>query len=141
MDTLIQARQELYQRIDRTYKNLKKAGADRITLVRLQSTIELLDKKWAHVKENHTSLRSNFWNDLKKNDYFSKDFISMAEESYLTQKGKLVDLERFLQPKSEESRRSIEGPLTSFRRTALPKIMLSEFSGKYKDCSRISRPV
>lgn len=135
MDNLILEQHEVHNRMARTYDNLKKGGLDKITLGRVQSTIQLLDKKWSQIEQQHAKLRAEFWSELRKNDYYTKDFMSAAEETYLSQRGKLVDMERSLTTKSDAGRRSVEGPtqLSPQRRTALPKIKLPEFSGKYED--------
>jgi len=133
MDSLLQAQHEAYQRMGRIYENLKKAGPEKITLGRVQSTISHLDKRWAEIELHHASLRDNYWSELKKHEYIVKDFMSVAEETYLTQRGKLVDHEHALQPQPESTKRSLEGQLAPSRRTTLPKIKLPEFSGKYDD--------
>lgn len=57
MDSLLEAQHDLYQRIRRTVENLKKAEAGKLTLGLVQSTLSLLDKKWALFKDQHTDLR------------------------------------------------------------------------------------
>ncbi|XP_020298473.1 uncharacterized protein LOC109862750 [Pseudomyrmex gracilis] len=59
--------------------------------------------------------------------------MSIAEETYLAQRGKLMDYERSLSAKPDEARKAVEDQAGSSRRTVLPKIKLSEFSGKYED--------
>jgi len=86
MDVLIQEQYELHTRIGRTCENLKKAGAAKITLGLVQAlcTTAQLDKKWAQMEDNHASLRTKHWTDLKKSEYYIKDFLPTAETTYLT---------------------------------------------------------
>lgn len=129
MDALIQAQYEMHTRIARTCENLKKAGAAKITFGLVQATTLQLDKKWNLIEEQHAALRTNHWNDIKKSDYYIKDFISTAETTYLTQRGNLLDPERSIQPKVEEtSKERTEGP----SRSSLPRIQLPEFSGEFE---------
>lgn len=59
--------------------------------------------------------------------------MSVVEETYLFQKGKLFDLERSLQLNSNDANKSFGALVLPPRRTELPKIKLPEFSGQYKD--------
>ncbi|XP_020295602.1 uncharacterized protein LOC109860733 [Pseudomyrmex gracilis] len=118
MDNLIQAQNEILQRLGRTVENLKK-GTDKITLGLVQSAVGSLNKRWAR--------------DLKKTEYHAKDFMSMAEETYLSQRGRLVDFERSFLGKSPEAKPITEGQPATLRGTELPKIKLPEFSGKYEE--------
>lgn len=56
----------------------------------------------------------------------------MAEEAFLRQKGMFLDARRSLQAKTKEES-AAAAPVASSPRTALPRIQLQTFSGKYED--------
>jgi len=131
MDALLLSQHELYARIARTAENLKKVGTAKITLGVIQSTRSLLEKRWTQFEEQHATLCSDHYNELKKNDYYINDFFSTTENTYVLQLGNLLDLERSLQPKTEQDRREKTESVPA--RSALPRIHLPEFSGEFED--------
>jgi len=69
-----------------------------------------------------------------QNEWILYSRLSLAEETYASQKCKLHELERSLQSKvnSDGGKKSVEVQAALARRTALPKIKLPEFSGNYR---------
>jgi len=133
MEQLINAQQELYGRISRTYDNLRKAGATKVTVGLVRSSLALLEAKWNRFEAQHGRLRDEHATDLAKHEYLTSDFISIAEAAYLQQRAALLELEATLPGRagSDGSKPAKSEP--SLQRKALLRIQLPEFSGKFEN--------
>jgi len=132
METLILAQQELAQRIARTMDNLKKAGTAKINKGLVATTLKLLDSKWAKFEAQHEKLYAESGTELRRHEYFSKDFVSQVEEIYAHQRAAILELEESLTPAAPVAESRVEETRVSSR-TTLPRIQLPQFSGKYEE--------
>lgn len=132
MEQKIAAQRELWGRIARTVDNLRKAGAQRNTLQLVQATIQLLDKKWEKLEDQHEKLCSAHWEALKTHDYTVKEFIVQGEEVYLFQRATLLEMEQSLQSKAARETQSASSD-NHLAKVSLPKVQLPPFSGKYEE--------
>jgi len=83
-------------------RNLKKAGAARISGPLIATTLKLLDSKWAKFEEQHERLRSRHWEELKVHEYYLQDFYGKVENAYAQQRAALLEMESSMsvQPES-----------------------------------------
>ncbi|XP_011687439.1 PREDICTED: uncharacterized protein LOC105449754 [Wasmannia auropunctata] len=132
MERLIGLQHELYGRIARTYENLKKSGASKISSALVRSSLAVLESKWAKVEAQHETLQSEHWDELQKHDYIKEDLISDIEAMYIEQRAQLLEIEQSLTASSsfDESKTKVEP--TSHRKV-LPRIQLPQFSGRFED--------
>ncbi|XP_024883926.1 uncharacterized protein LOC112462412, partial [Temnothorax curvispinosus] len=133
-ETLIRSQTELHGRISRAYENLKKAGTTKVTLGVAEARLQGLESNWAKFEAQHESIFDTPWERIKELDYVKQSVFALAEEAYLHQKGIFLDLVRSLKAK-EDAASSTAGQETATvtSRTALPRIQLPEFTGKYED--------
>ncbi|XP_071640000.1 uncharacterized protein [Temnothorax longispinosus] len=116
MEQLIATQQELYARMTRTYENLKKTGAAKITRPLIASILKVLGAKWEKFKRNHKVLLREYGKDLTGNTYLTEDLFEQAENVYVYQR----------------SHKPTPGD-TATSKTTWPRIQLPSFSGKYED--------
>jgi len=83
MERLIAAQRDLHGRIARTYENLKKSGTAKLTPELVQSTLSVLKTRWAKFEAQHEKLSGEFYDELKKNEYLTSDFMSEVEVVYV----------------------------------------------------------
>ncbi|XP_024885965.1 uncharacterized protein LOC112463685, partial [Temnothorax curvispinosus] len=133
-ETLIRSQTELHGRISRAYENLKKSGTTKVTLGVAEARLQGLESNWAKFEAQHESIFDTPWERIKELDYVKQSVFALAEEAYLHQKGIFLDLVRSLKAK-EDAASSTAGQETATvtSRTALPRIQLPEFTGKYED--------
>src|SRR5580765_8896840 len=96
MDCLILAQDDLQLRLASTMENLNKVGKANITVEAIDVRLQRVEKVWEKFEKQHDELRANYWDDLKTTDYITGDFAGLAEETYLTQKAKLMSLRNAL---------------------------------------------
>jgi len=70
--------------------------------------------------------------ELRKHEYFSKDFVSQVEEIYAHQRAAILELEESLTPAGPAAESRVEESRVPSR-TTLPRIQLPQFSGKYEE--------
>lgn len=133
IEDLVQGQQELHGRISRAVDNLKKMGQANITPGAVQSRLASLDSCWSKFEAQHETLRTVHREAIKKTDYFRKDYIGIVEETYLTQKGLLLDYAARLAQQSAPATSTSTRADSSSPRTTLPRIQLPQFSGKFED--------
>lgn len=63
----------------------------------------------------------------------TQDFYSTAEEAYVVQRGKLIDLIRKLQNPSRSEPSEKATAVHTAPKSTLPRIQLPHFAGKYED--------
>lgn len=88
MEELIQRQYELHGQIARAMENLKKLGRANITAGAIRSHLANLEKCF---EEQHALLRSEHWEALKAHECVKKDYVGLTKESYLVNKGVLLD--------------------------------------------------
>ncbi|KMQ86784.1 gag-pol protein, partial [Lasius niger] len=133
MDCLILAQDDLQNRMASTIENLNKLGKANITVEAIEVRLNRLEKIWEKFEKRHDELRATYWEDLKTSEYIKGDFAGLAEETYLSQKTKLLKMKSAL-PVHHASGNSAGIESSSARqRTTLPRIQLPHFSGKYAD--------
>ncbi|KMQ84389.1 hypothetical protein RF55_17840, partial [Lasius niger] len=134
LDELIQSQIDLHGRISRSVDNLKKLGQANITAGAVEARMNILENHWAKFEEQHRILFTVHKDTVKNLDYKKKDYVSIVEETYLVQKGVLLDYSALLARQNQlaeapTSPRAIPTP----SRSTLPRIQLPQFSGKYED--------
>ncbi|GAB1860808.1 Peptidase aspartic putative domain-containing protein [Camponotus japonicus] len=95
---LVATATELYGKIARAHDNLLKLGVAKITLGAVEALLHMLEKyssKFDGLNDALADQRARLAND----DYLKQDIPALAEESYLINKGLLLDLKRELQAK------------------------------------------
>ncbi|XP_071577159.1 uncharacterized protein [Temnothorax nylanderi] len=130
MEKLIAAQQELYARMTRTYDNLKKTGAAKITRALISSSLKVLDSKWEKFAQNHEVLLGDYAKELIDHSYVKEDLFEQAENVYVYQRSVLLDVEKNL-PRAKECK-PVPGD-TAGPKTTLPRIQLPSFTGRYED--------
>ncbi|KMQ84252.1 hypothetical protein RF55_18106, partial [Lasius niger] len=109
------AQSELYTRLARFYENLKKTGSDKITLGVAEARLHALEQCWVKFDSRHEKLLVHQATHAG-DEYFKLDTYSLAEESYLIQKGQFLDLIRELKVKaSVESDKNYEKAWSTLR--------------------------
>ena len=129
---------ELYHRLTRVYENLKKKGIAKMTEGSVQARLDLLHALWEQFASQHGVLMRSRTEELASHEYFAKDCFGLAEDSFLEQKGVLLDLLRELKRKSEPI--TITAPTSggahvaeARSRATLPRIPLPTFDGHYSE--------
>ncbi|EZA50544.1 hypothetical protein DMN91_012115 [Ooceraea biroi] len=140
MDSLIRTQNDILNRILRAYDNLKKIGTSKLTQGIVEARLQALEANWAKFDSNHESLLTFPSETLASLDYTSQDIPAQAEEAYLQQKGKFLDVQRTLRAMDvstsfmpASSATTASAPSSSASRITLPQIQLPQFSGKYED--------
>jgi len=118
-DNLIQDQRELHSRIARVVENLRKSGQANITHGAVQSRLQKLESYWSKFELQHETLRNNYREIIKSHDYSKRDFYSVVEEAYLTQKGTLLDYEAELARDLAQTNRPVA--LTTMRAHLVPR--------------------
>ncbi|KMQ87827.1 hypothetical protein RF55_12793 [Lasius niger] len=107
MDCLILAQDDLQNRMASTMENLNKLGKANITVEAIE--------------------------ELKTSKYIKGDFAGLAEETYLSQKTKLMKMKIALPVQHAGGNSAGIESSSARQRTTLPRIQLPHFSGKYAD--------
>ncbi|GAB1867297.1 Peptidase aspartic putative domain-containing protein [Camponotus japonicus] len=92
---LVSTATELYGKIARAHDNLLKLGAAKITLGAVEARLHMLEKYWSKFDGLNDALADHHAR-LTNDDYLKQDIPALAEESYLINKGLLLDLKREL---------------------------------------------
>ena len=138
MADMIPEQIDLYHRLTRVYDNLKKKGVAKITEGSVQARLDLLMSLWDKFSKQHSIIVRSRTEELPRNDYFTQDCFGLCEESFLEQRGSLLDLLRELTRKTEPivhvARTSGGAPAAETRsRATLPRIPLPSFDGRYSE--------
>ena len=91
MDDLLADQIALYHRLSRVYDNLKKKGVANMTEGSVQARLELLTSLWEQFSKQHSVLVKGNTAEVSMHEYFTKDGFALGEESFLDQKGYLLD--------------------------------------------------
>ncbi|XP_076686067.1 uncharacterized protein LOC143378129 [Andrena cerasifolii] len=128
---------KLYHRLSRVYDNLKKKGVAKMTEGSVQARLEMLTSLWEQFSKQHGAIEKQCTEEWARHDYFTKDCFDLAEESFLEQKGYLLDLLRGFNRKLEPggmASTSGGAPTAETRsRATLPRIPLPSFDGRYSE--------
>ncbi|TGZ54740.1 Uncharacterized protein DBV15_12186, partial [Temnothorax longispinosus] len=90
MERLINSQRDIYGRIARTVENLRKAGAAKILLPLIHSTLSVLEGKWVKFQAQHDRLQAEFGEEFDRSTYNTDDFLSTVETAYIQQRTKLL---------------------------------------------------
>lgn len=90
IEVLANAQIELYGKISRTVKSLRKLGATKITLGAVESRLQNLETNWAKFDAQQDKLFAHR-EVLAGHEYFKQEVPSLTEEAYLIQKATLLD--------------------------------------------------
>src|SRR5580765_3756407 len=91
-DALLRCQEELQGRIARTYENLRKSGAAKITEGSVESRLKALEANWGKFEQNHEALSTLHWKSVCNTNYVKEDYFTFMEESFLSQRGTMLDL-------------------------------------------------
>ncbi|KMQ81550.1 hypothetical protein RF55_25990, partial [Lasius niger] len=84
-------------------------------------------------EEQHTTLVTLHRDAVRNLDYKKKDYIGTVEDTYLTQKGILLDYAAELAHQNQPPASPTTRTESTTSRSTLPRIQLPQFSGKYED--------
>ena len=129
LEDLIAEQAETAGRIERFLINLRKLGANNITLSVLETRQELLQAYWKSFSEGHRLVIRE--PDAKDTDYVVHDRYADIEEIYLQHSVVLKDMIRKLNPSTKDETRSASTSrrVDNDEDSTLPKIPLPTFSG------------
>ncbi|KMQ86040.1 hypothetical protein RF55_15095 [Lasius niger] len=130
IEDLIHNQIELHGHISRMVENLRKLGQANITSDAVESRLTSLENHWSRFEEQHTTLVTVHRDAVRNLDYKKKDYIGTVEDTYLTQKGILLDYAAELARQNQPPTTRTESTTS---RSTLPRIQLPQFSGKYED--------
>lgn len=141
MADLIDEQKETIRRICRVVENLKKLGAAKMTEGAIRSRLDdtltpPLKEAWSEFKAQHRCITRVAKDDstLKSNEYFSKKLFDLTEESYMEQRGLLLDIMRKAEGAptagSSNSKATDHEVTESKTRGVLPRIPLPTFDGR-----------
>ena len=135
---ILESQMRLHGLIARAIDNLNKLGRENITKGAVQSRLKLLDDNWEKFVKGDSDLYAGSLQESDKtHPYFTSDVYSLCEEAFLSAKTDFLDkLELLSQVNSARSRAELSDSIASTsggRYSALPKITLPKFSGKYSE--------
>lgn len=128
---LVSTATELYGKIARAHDNLLKLGVTKITLGAVEARLYMLKKYWSKFDGLNDELADHHAR-LANDDYLKQNIPALAEESYLVNKGLLLDLKCEFQAKKSTASVCPSTTTSSASRTTLPRIQLPIFD-KYED--------
>ncbi|KMQ86917.1 gag-pol protein, partial [Lasius niger] len=132
-DALLQCQEELQGRIARTYENLKKSGAAKITEGSVESRLKALEASWSKFEQNHEALSTLYWKSACNTNYVKEDYFALVEESFLSQRGTMLDLLHSMRSRDERAEPTEAVAAAPQGRRTLPRIQLPTFSGRYEE--------
>ncbi|GAB1865877.1 Peptidase aspartic putative domain-containing protein [Camponotus japonicus] len=107
VEAMADAAAELYGKIARTHENLMKLGSAKITVGAVEARLQLLERYWSKFDALSDELLDHL-DQISGLDYVKLDIPAMAEESYLLNKGSLLDLLSSLKEKAAATPSSAE---------------------------------
>ncbi|XP_039303484.1 uncharacterized protein LOC120357383 [Solenopsis invicta] len=135
LEDLVQAQHDLYGLLARSYDNMMKSGAAKVTIGLLEARLQTLEGYWAKFMSRHEQLLLEYGKELAKHDYIKEDLMLKADIAYHTQKGQyLEDLSVMRGPENvpgvaAAAAVAVAAPVAA----KLPRIAIPQFSGKYED--------
>jgi len=133
LDALINGQRDLHGRMSRSIDNLKKMGASNITQSVVETRISLIDQLWAKFESQHELIRALFKTDFNTSEYVRSGFFDTAENTYVQQRGALLDYAQRLKPADSPPIATASQSNDLTLKTALPRITLKQFSGTYEE--------
>ncbi|KMQ82148.1 hypothetical protein RF55_24017 [Lasius niger] len=85
MEALISTQRDLHRRIARSYENLRKVRAAKLSVALVQPAMTNLESKWNKFEAQHEHLQLTFAKGLAETDYITSDYVSTVELAYLEQ--------------------------------------------------------
>lgn len=89
LKALMEAQQDIHGRMSRSVDNLRKLGANNITLGAIEVRIAILDNLWNKVETQHELIRAGLRDKYNESEYFKSDFIDVVESTYVSQRSML----------------------------------------------------
>ncbi|XP_071579354.1 uncharacterized protein [Temnothorax nylanderi] len=130
---MLNSQHEIHRRIAHAMTNLRKQGAENITLDAVSTRIRILDDLWAKFESNHDLIRACYGDRYTESEYNKTDFFDTVENAYVHQHSLLTSVANSLK---SASLRVPTGPEQSGEhapKTSLPRIQLPRFSGTYEE--------
>ncbi|XP_071651728.1 uncharacterized protein [Temnothorax longispinosus] len=130
---LLNSQHDIHGRISRSMDNLRKLGADKLTLDVVSTRIRILDDLWAKFESNHDLIRACYGQLYNESEYAKTDFVDTVENTYVHQHSLLTGLANKLKPASPRVPVGPEQNSEHAPKTSLPCIQLRNFSGAYEE--------
>ncbi|XP_011859410.1 PREDICTED: uncharacterized protein LOC105556910 [Vollenhovia emeryi] len=133
LNALLTAQSDAHGRIARSVTNLKKMGAENITLHAVETRLEFLDKIWAKVEAQHETIRTLFKEEFDESEYNQTQFFDTIEITYVQERSALNEYAIKLQAANPTSAASSKEPGGVSSASALPRLRVKSFSGAFED--------
>ncbi|XP_071574488.1 uncharacterized protein [Temnothorax nylanderi] len=130
---LLNGQHDIHGRIARAMTNLRKQGADNITLDAVSTRIRILDDLWAKFESNHDLIRACYRDLYTESEYYKTDFFDTVENAYVHQHSLLTTCANTLKAASPRVPAGPEQNGERAPKTSLPRITLPHFSGAYEE--------
>ncbi|XP_071653732.1 uncharacterized protein, partial [Temnothorax longispinosus] len=130
---LLSSQHDIHGRISRAMDNVRKLGADKLTLDAVSTRIRILDDLWAKFESNHDLIRACYGQLYNESEYAKTDFVDTVENTYVHQHSLLTGLANKLKPATPRVPAGPEQNNEHSPKTSLPRITLRDFSGAYED--------
>lgn len=133
LTTLLTPQSDIHGRMARSVSNLKKLGAENITLHAAETRIVLLDHLWAKFEAQHELIRAQFKEAYDESKYNTSGFTDSAESSYVQQRSALDGYVVKLKGTAPNSAPKHDHGNELSSKTSLPRLKLRSFSGSFED--------
>ncbi|XP_071579868.1 uncharacterized protein [Temnothorax nylanderi] len=130
---LLNGQHDIHRRIAHAMTNLRKQGADNITLDAVRTRIRILDDLWAKFESNHDLIRACYRDLYTESEYYKTDFFDTVENAYVHQHSLLTTCANTLKAASPRVPAGPEQSSEHAPKTSLPRIQLPRFSGTYEE--------
>ncbi|XP_071577593.1 uncharacterized protein [Temnothorax nylanderi] len=130
---LLNGQHDIHRRIAHAMTNLRKQGADNITLDAVRTRIRILDDLWAKFESNHDLIRVCYRDLYTESEYYKTDFFDTVENAYVHQHSLLTTCANTLKAASPKVPAGPEQSSEHAPKTSLPRIQLPHFSGTYEE--------
>ncbi|XP_011705735.1 PREDICTED: uncharacterized protein LOC105460935 [Wasmannia auropunctata] len=130
MQEIFDHQQRLLGLIARSVENQKKQGKSRGSL---DSRISLLDGYWQQFSDNDMELRRLGDKTLATSDYVTRDQFTVTQETYLQQRGELLDMQSGLTVGGSNVASAPAPGAVAAPGVQLPRVPIPRFSGSYSE--------
>ncbi|XP_026824775.1 uncharacterized protein LOC113561781 [Ooceraea biroi] len=130
---LVSSQNEIHRRISRSMENLRKMGVANITASAIDAKVAILDQLWAKFENQHERIRAELKSNFDRSEYVQSNLLEIVELAYVQQRSKLLEYARRFCDEPPKLAQPKEQGEEHASKTALPRIKLPPFSGKYKD--------
>ncbi|XP_011859812.1 PREDICTED: uncharacterized protein LOC105557234, partial [Vollenhovia emeryi] len=131
LTALLAAQSDAHGRLARSVTNLKKMGAENITLHAVETRLKLLDQTWAKVEVQHEAIRALYKEGFDSSEYNQTHFFDKIEDTYVMERSVLSEYARRLQPEPSSAPPKESGNVSSV--SALPRLKVKTFSGAFEE--------